>query len=80
MAPCGRELAAVRERNRAGSRAWAPRSRPDHPWLAVTKLFPAAVIREAYELGLREFGENYVREFEEKGARRLRIWRMPAFT
>jgi pyridoxal phosphate enzyme (YggS family) len=24
------------------------------------------VIRQAYELGLREFGENYVREFEDK--------------
>jgi pyridoxal phosphate enzyme (YggS family) len=29
-------------------------------------VFPAAVIREAYDLGLREFGENYVQEFEEK--------------
>ena len=34
--------------------------------LAVTKIFPAAVIREAYDLGLREFGENYVQEFEGK--------------
>jgi PLP dependent protein len=34
--------------------------------LAVTKKFPAAAIREAYELGLREFGENYVQEFETK--------------
>jgi PLP dependent protein len=34
--------------------------------LAVTKVFPAAVIREAYALGLRDFGENYVREFEDK--------------
>jgi pyridoxal phosphate enzyme (YggS family) len=34
--------------------------------LAVTKVFPASVIRDAYELGLREFGENYVQEFEEK--------------
>jgi PLP dependent protein len=34
--------------------------------LAVTKLFPAAAIREAWELGLREFGENYVQEFEGK--------------
>jgi PLP dependent protein len=34
--------------------------------LAVTKVFPASVIREAYELGLREFGENYVQEFEGK--------------
>ena len=34
--------------------------------LAVTKIFPAAVIREAYDLGLRDFGENYVQEFEGK--------------
>jgi len=34
--------------------------------LAVSKIFPAAAIREAYELGLREFGENYVQEFETK--------------
>lgn len=34
--------------------------------LAVTKIFPAAIIRDAYALGLREFGENYVQEFETK--------------
>ena len=34
--------------------------------LAVTKVFPSEAIREAYGLGLREFGENYVREFEGK--------------
>jgi len=34
--------------------------------LAVTKVFPASIIREAYQLGLREFGENYVQEFETK--------------
>src|SRR3954452_2260766 len=34
--------------------------------LAVTKVFPADAIREAYDLGLREFGENYVQEFEGK--------------
>ena len=34
--------------------------------LAVTKIFPAATIRDAYDLGLREFGENYVQEFEGK--------------
>ena len=34
--------------------------------LAVTKVFPASVIQEAYDLGLREFGENYVQEFEGK--------------
>ena len=36
--------------------------------LAVTKVFPAAMIREAYDLGLRQFGENYVQEFEGKSA------------
>jgi PLP dependent protein len=36
--------------------------------LAVTKVFPASVIHEAYQLGLREFGENYVQEFEGKAA------------
>ncbi len=34
--------------------------------LAVTKVFPADFIREAHQLGLREFGENYVQEFEGK--------------
>jgi len=34
--------------------------------VAVTKVFPAALIREAYDAGLREFGENYVQEFESK--------------
>jgi pyridoxal phosphate enzyme (YggS family) len=34
--------------------------------VAVTKVFPASVIREAYALGLRDFGENYVQEFEGK--------------
>ena len=34
--------------------------------VAVTKIFPASLIREAYELGMRDFGENYVQEFEGK--------------
>ncbi len=34
--------------------------------LAVTKVFPAATIQAAYALGLRDFGENYVQEFEQK--------------
>jgi pyridoxal phosphate enzyme (YggS family) len=34
--------------------------------LAGTKIFPAEAIHEAYALGLREFGENYVQEFEGK--------------
>jgi pyridoxal phosphate enzyme (YggS family) len=34
--------------------------------LTVTKVFPAETLREAYDHGLREFGENYVQEFEDK--------------
>lgn len=44
----------------------AGRKRSEITLLAVTKKFPGSVIREAYELGLREFGENYVQEFDEK--------------
>ena len=42
------------------------RRREEITLIAVTKIFPAAVIAEAYALGLREFGENYVQEFEDK--------------
>jgi PLP dependent protein len=58
-------LLAVRERI---ARA-AERSRRDPAGillLAVTKVFPAETLREAYDLGLRDFGENYVQEFEGK--------------
>ena len=34
--------------------------------IAVTKVFPASAIGDAYALGLRDFGENYVQEFEGK--------------
>ena len=44
------------------------RRRSDITLLAVTKKFPASVMRDAYDLGLREFGENYVQEFETKRA------------
>jgi pyridoxal phosphate enzyme (YggS family) len=58
-------LAAVRERiERAAQRAG--RDPASITLLAVTKVFPAEVTREAYALGLREFGENYVQEFEGK--------------
>ena len=36
--------------------------------IAVTKVFPASAIREAYDLGVRDFGENYLQEFEGKYA------------
>jgi pyridoxal phosphate enzyme (YggS family) len=42
------------------------RRRDEITLIAVTKVFPASVIRQAYECGLRDFGENYVQEFEAK--------------
>lgn len=36
--------------------------------LAVSKTQPAAILREAYALGLRHFGENYLKEALEKQA------------
>jgi pyridoxal phosphate enzyme (YggS family) len=59
------KLAAVRLRiERAAERA--RRDPSDVLLLAVTKIFPASAIRDAYDLGLRDFGENYVQEFEGK--------------
>jgi len=60
-------LARVRERiETAASRA--RRSPEDIALMAVSKTFPAARIREAYQVGLRLFGENRVQEFAEKAA------------
>ncbi len=50
----------------ASACARAGRKRSEITLVAVTKKFPAAIIQEAYELGLRDFGENYVQEFETK--------------
>lgn len=58
-------LERVEERIRAAADR-AGRRREDIVLIAVTKKFPAEVIREAYDLGLRIFGENYVQEFEAK--------------
>lgn len=60
-------LAEVRERI-ARSCGRAGRDPAGVTLLAVTKIFPATAIHEAYSLGLREFGENYVQEFEGKAA------------
>lgn len=46
----------------------AGRRREEITLVAVTKKFPPEVVREAYDLGLRVFGENYVQEFAEKRA------------
>ena len=58
-------LGAVRERIARAADA-SRRDAKSITLLAVTKVFPSSVIREAYDLGLREFGENYVQEFETK--------------
>ncbi len=58
-------LASVEERILAACTRCG-RCREEVTLLAVTKTFPAEVILEAYDLGLREFGENYVQEFEQK--------------
>ncbi len=42
------------------------RRRDEINLIAVSKLFPAEAVLEAYGAGLREFGENYVQEFSEK--------------
>ncbi|WP_445004916.1 YggS family pyridoxal phosphate-dependent enzyme [Halomonas mongoliensis] len=65
--PLAESLAAVRTRlaealNDAGRPATEARL------LAVSKTKPAALVREAWHLGQREFGENYVQEALEKQA------------
>jgi pyridoxal phosphate enzyme (YggS family) len=50
----------------ADAAARAGRSLAEITLIAVTKVFPASAIRESYELGVRDFGENYLQEFEGK--------------
>jgi pyridoxal phosphate enzyme (YggS family) len=59
-------LAAVMERI-AGAAARVHRDPASVRLLAVTKVFGPEAIRDAYAVGLREFGENYVQEMELKG-------------
>lgn len=54
-------------RARMAAAALRARRKPEEITLiAVTKVFPASAIRDAYALGLRDFGENYLQEFEGK--------------
>lgn len=74
MESCARTITAVNVRERlaevrdriARAAASAGRDAAAITLVAVTKVFPASAIREAYEAGLRDFGENYVQEFEAK--------------
>lgn len=58
-------LCEVRERIERATRA-AARSPGSVSLLAVSKLQPPSAIREAYQLGQRDFGENYVQELVAK--------------
>lgn len=61
----GQRLAEVRERiARAAQRAG--RGAGEITLVAVSKVKPASDILAAYEAGQRHFGENYVKEFEQK--------------
>lgn len=57
--------AAVRERV-ARAVARAGRSADEITLVAVSKTFPAEAVREAFDAGLRDFGENKVQEAERK--------------
>jgi PLP dependent protein len=58
-------IEAIHERIAAAARR-AGRSSNEVALMAVTKTFPPERIREAYNAGLRLFGENRVQEFEGK--------------
>src|ERR1700722_1740519 len=60
-------LAEIRERI-ARSAARAGRAAEDITLVAVSKSVPPEAIRSAFELGLRQFGENRVQEWESKRA------------
>jgi len=58
-------IATIQERIAAAARR-ANRHADEITMMAVTKTFPPECIREAYEAGLRLFGENRVQEFAGK--------------
>src|SRR5215475_1968664 len=58
-------IARVQERIR-NSAVRAGRNPREITLMAVSKTFPAERIREAYEAGIRNFGENRVQEFAGK--------------
>jgi hypothetical protein len=76
--PIAANVARVCERIAAAARRCG-RSEQEVTLMAVSKTFTAAAIREAYDAGLRVFGENRVQEFAAKaaGVRDLNIdWHM----
>jgi PLP dependent protein len=67
IAPIASNLARIRERI-ARALEHSGRRADEITLVAVSKTFPAAAIRAAFEAGLRHFGENRVREWESKRA------------
>ncbi len=65
MSNLGERIDQVEQRIRSAAER-AGRQRKEITLIAVTKNFPAEVIREAYDRGLHVFGENYVQEFAVK--------------
>jgi pyridoxal phosphate enzyme (YggS family) len=65
MLTIAENTARVEERIAAACRR-AGRGREEVKLVAISKTFPAGSIREAYEAGLRDFGENRVQEAEAK--------------
>ena len=61
-----KENLAEVEKRIAAALARSHRRREEITLIAVTKTFPASFTRAAWQAGLRDFGENYVQEFEEK--------------
>src|ERR1700758_2415251 len=58
-------IARVREQIRVAA-ARVGRNPSDITLMAVSKTFPTELIREAYQAGIRDFGENRVQEFAGK--------------
>jgi pyridoxal phosphate enzyme (YggS family) len=65
MSEIGERLAAVRERV-ANAALRAGRRAEDVRLIAVSKTFPIEAVREAYDAGQRDFGENKVQEALQK--------------
>jgi hypothetical protein len=67
MSTVAERLADIRNRVAAAC-ARAGRAPESVTLVAVSKLKPAALIREAYAAGQRDFGENYAQELRDKAA------------
>jgi pyridoxal phosphate enzyme (YggS family) len=62
------ELVALTKQNISDCATKARRKASSIRLIAVSKTFDAKLVREAYDCGLREFGENYADELVEKSA------------